>query len=243
MLPVVGEPLGPPEVYGDDRLFVVVGDARRRRREPRSTRSSTAGHPVVRVPFGGGADLVVDLGAQVLLWEVATALCGAGLGINPFDQPDVAAAKAATQQVLDAGAVPDVPSSRCRPSLAGVGPGDYVAIHAYVDPGSGVVDDLERVRVAHPRPAPRRHDRRARPPLPALDRPAPQGRAADGRVPPGRRAGDPDDDVAIPGAPFGFATLHAGPGGRRPGHPARPWAAGRSRVDLDDLLDWKIGDA
>ena len=59
-----------------------------------------AGHPVMVLPFGGE---FADLGGQVLLWELATALAGALLGIQPFDQPDVAAAKAATPKVLAEG--------------------------------------------------------------------------------------------------------------------------------------------
>ena len=95
IVPVVGEALGPPDVYGDDRLFVALGDV------PAGLDAlADAGHPVTVLPFGGE---FADLGGQVLLWELATALAGALLGIQPFDQPDVAAAKAATAEVLDDG--------------------------------------------------------------------------------------------------------------------------------------------
>ena len=137
VLPVVGEPLGPPEVYGDDRLFVVIGELRRPTTTPPSTPSRPPATPSSSAVRPAGADLVAELGAQVLLWEVATALCGAALGINPFDQPDVAAAKAATQAVLDAGdGARRSPSSRSPRCSTRSRPGDYVAIHAYVDPGS-----------------------------------------------------------------------------------------------------------
>ena len=63
-----------------------------------------AGHPVVELAL----DDPLQLGRQVLLWEFATAICGAVLGINPFDQPNVAEAKEATKKVLASGP-PDIP--------------------------------------------------------------------------------------------------------------------------------------
>ena len=133
IVPVVGEPLGDPAVYGEDRLFVAVG-------EPEAAAAgrldalADAGHPVVVLP-GGGA--FADLGGQVLLWELATALAGALLGIQPFDQPDVAAAKAATSRVLAEGR-PDLPLTPLSELLGQVGAGDYLAIQAFVDPDSPV---------------------------------------------------------------------------------------------------------
>jgi transaldolase / glucose-6-phosphate isomerase len=207
VLPVAGEPVGTADVYGDDRLFVAIGEL-----DPADRTAvdalAAAGHPVIDVPFGAaGADLVADLGAQVVLWEFATAVCGAGLGINPFDQPDVAAAKAATQSVLDAGALPEVVEEPVASALSQVGAGDYVAIHAYVDPGGGSVDDLERVRVAI-------RDRHRVATTVGL---GPRflhstGQLHKGGPPSGVfvqvvDAGPPDDDVDIPGAPYSFGTL------------------------------------
>jgi len=207
VLPVVGEPLGKPDVYGDDRVFVVVGELDAED-DTAVDALVSAGQPVVRLPFGApGTDLTAELGAQVLLWETATALCGAALGINPFDQPDVAAAKAATQAVLDGGRLPEVPEESVGSVLAGVRPGDYVAIHAYVDPGSGAVDDLERVRE-------RIRDRYAVATTVGL---GPRflhstGQLHKGGPPTGVflqvvDAGAADDDVEIPGAPYSFGTL------------------------------------
>ncbi|MBI2710454.1 MAG: glucose-6-phosphate isomerase [Actinobacteria bacterium] len=137
VVPIAGERLGPPEVYGDDRLFVAIGE------HHGLDRLAKAGHPVVDLPFDGP----LDLGGQVLLWEVATALCGAVLGINPFDQPNVAEAKEATAKVLAEGP-PDIPVEPLGGLLERVRPGDYVAIQAYVDPESGVVDAVEDARTA-----------------------------------------------------------------------------------------------
>src|SRR5205823_3678568 len=103
-----------PDVYGADRLFVAVGP------HDGLDDLAAAGHPVVELTYGDR----LDLGHQVLLWEIAVALSGAVLGINPFDQPDVAAAKAATNRVLDEG-LPDIPSVTTQSLLDQVRPGDY----------------------------------------------------------------------------------------------------------------------
>jgi glucose-6-phosphate isomerase len=138
VVPVVDEPLAPVDRYGDDRLFVAVGhpdhgaglDALRE-----------AGQPVVSMAF---ADLH-DLGAQVLVWEVATAVCAIALGINPFDQPNVAEAKAATNEVLASGPAA-LPETSLAEVLGSIRPGDYVAICAFVDPEGQEVEELEAVR-------------------------------------------------------------------------------------------------
>jgi transaldolase/glucose-6-phosphate isomerase len=158
VIPVVGEPLGDPDQYGDDRLFVALGDGGD---AAGLDRLAAAGHPVWTVGYEG----LGDLGGQVLLWEAATALCGALLGIHPFDQPDVAAAKAATNQVLaegltdrygsrpgalanGAGSVSTEPTVPLASLLDQLKPGDYLAIQAFVDPVSPVVDQLETARAA-----------------------------------------------------------------------------------------------
>ncbi|MCU1452419.1 MAG: transaldolase [Acidimicrobiales bacterium] len=138
VVPVVGEPLGSLDVYGDDRLFVVIGDAP----HPVALDAlADVGHPVIELEL----DDPLDVGAQVLLWELATALCGAVLGINPFDQPNVAEAKAATMAVLAEGAH-DVPVGSLADLLAQVKPGDYLAIQAFVDPDDPLLERLAEAR-------------------------------------------------------------------------------------------------
>jgi glucose-6-phosphate isomerase len=142
LVPVVGEPPGPPEVYGADRLFVALGPAP-------GLGGSVPGLPLVTLPL---ADRL-DLGAQIVVWEVAIALTGALLGINPFDQPDVAAAKAATADVLE-GRHGDAATlvggeEPVGELLATVRPGDHVCIQAFVDPGdAGLLATLQRARLA-----------------------------------------------------------------------------------------------
>ena len=101
ILPVAGEPLGPPEVYGDDRLFVsmtLAGEADGER-ESRLVALEKAGHPVVHLRL----DDRYDVGQEFFRWEFATAVAGAVLRINPFDQPNVAESKANTKAVLGKG--------------------------------------------------------------------------------------------------------------------------------------------
>jgi hypothetical protein len=79
--------------------------------------------------------------------ELATALTGAALGVQPFDQPDVAAAKAATTEVLEAGGV-EVPVQPIGDLLALVRPGDHLALQVFGDPGDHEAHVLEAARVA-----------------------------------------------------------------------------------------------
>jgi transaldolase / glucose-6-phosphate isomerase len=76
-----------------------------------------------------------ELGQEFFRWEFATAVAGTILGINPFDQPDVQAAKDKTNEVLDSGTEPDVsPQGSAEELFAQAQPGDYVCIQAFVNP-------------------------------------------------------------------------------------------------------------
>ena len=80
-----------------------------------------------------------DLGSELYRWEFATAVAGAILGINPFDQPNVQEAKDRTSQILsghDRGQTPDMSEGDIDSLLAQARPGDYVAIQAFVDPAA-----------------------------------------------------------------------------------------------------------
>lgn len=100
LVPVDAEPLGPPEVYSHDRVFVALHLAGN---EPAVTAKllaalEEAGHPVVRIRLPEA----MGLGGECFRWAVATATAGAILGVNPFDEPDVAASKQHTHALLDA---------------------------------------------------------------------------------------------------------------------------------------------
>jgi transaldolase/glucose-6-phosphate isomerase len=100
IVPVDGERLGPPEIYGSDRFFAAItlaGDEDSERSAALRA-IATGGHPVVELTVGRRE----DLGAEFLRWEIATAFAGAVLGIHPFDQPDVEASKLETRKLTDA---------------------------------------------------------------------------------------------------------------------------------------------
>ncbi|MGH2635588.1 MAG: hypothetical protein ACRDHU_05520, partial [Actinomycetota bacterium] len=80
--------------------------------------------------------------------ELATAVAGHVLGINPFDQPNVQEAKDATRAILEEGRLGDPGLDDLEPLLKEIGAGDYVAIMAYLDPTSSTADALARARVA-----------------------------------------------------------------------------------------------
>ncbi|MGB8886662.1 MAG: bifunctional transaldolase/phosoglucose isomerase [Candidatus Korobacteraceae bacterium] len=98
IVPVAGEPLGAPEVYGDDRVFVYIHTGSEEDGGVASKLSAleAAGHPVLRHKLRDP----LDLGQEFFLWEFATAIAGALLGLDPFDQPDVQESKDNTKRLL-----------------------------------------------------------------------------------------------------------------------------------------------
>lgn len=97
VLPVVGEPLGEVSDYGRDRAFVAVLNERDETTRQAADALEAAGHPVFRIDTSAE-----QLGAEFFRWEFATAVAGAILELNPFDEPDVRGAKLRTQAQLDA---------------------------------------------------------------------------------------------------------------------------------------------
>ncbi len=135
IIPIVGEPLVNPAHYGDDRLFVCL----RLDEDDNSIidaalqRIKSAGQPVVTLELRDR----YDLGTEFFRWEFATAVAGAILGINPFDQPNVQEAKDATERLLQeyttSGRLPWVEADvSFADLLAEARKGKYLAIMAYV---------------------------------------------------------------------------------------------------------------
>ncbi|HEY7215293.1 MAG TPA: phosphoheptose isomerase, partial [Thermoanaerobaculia bacterium] len=157
IVPVAGEPLGPPEAYGDDRFFaalLLVGDDVAAI-ENRLEALERAGHPVARFRL---ADRY-GLGAEMFRWEMATAAAGAVLGLNPFDQPDVQLAKELANAAMKKGAgkrkkagdaVPAADGQAVGSALAGwlegARPGDYLGIHAYLPPRPPTTEALRALQ-------------------------------------------------------------------------------------------------
>jgi transaldolase / glucose-6-phosphate isomerase len=101
IVPVDLEPLGAVGSYGPDRAFVrisLLGSADGGR-DALADALEAAGHPVIRIELADP----IDLGAEAWRWEVATAIAGAVLGIDPFDQPNVEEAKQLTRKLLERG--------------------------------------------------------------------------------------------------------------------------------------------
>src|SRR5207244_8077464 len=117
--------LGPPDVYGTDRLFVSLGEEKLHE----AVRPlEDAGHHVIHLVL----DDSLELGREFFRWEFATAVAGHVLGIQPFDQPNVQEAKDATKRLLAAGDVTPPSYDAPRVVLEEVKPGDYIAIQAFV---------------------------------------------------------------------------------------------------------------
>lgn len=166
IVPVVGEALGSVEVYGADRLFVhlcLKGDTTA---DAAVAQLEGAGHPLVRLllhdPY--------DLGAQCFLWELAVAVAGHRLGINPFDQPNVEVAKTRARQAVDEykskGAFPTEtptvtegeiavygeikaanPSTALTSFLSQAEPGAYVGLQVYLQPTPETDAALQALRI------------------------------------------------------------------------------------------------
>jgi transaldolase/glucose-6-phosphate isomerase len=159
IIPVAGETLGSPSVYGDDRLFVSIAVERLdSATESKLKALEAAGHPVVYRTLTD----TYDLGEEFFLWEIATAFAGWRLGINPFDQPNVQESKDATKELLEAftrdGKLPEQPvaatdgtltiyaddktisdlsassvGDAIKAHLARAGAGDYIAMLDYIE--------------------------------------------------------------------------------------------------------------
>jgi transaldolase/glucose-6-phosphate isomerase len=134
IVPVVDEPLGAPEDYGDDRTFVHLrhGDEPDEATDAKVAALHEAGHPVIVRQVDGPT----DLGRLFFFAEFAIATAGWVLGINPFDQPNVQEAKDNTKRALDADArdQPDATDDDLRALLDGLGAPHYLAVMGYVAP-------------------------------------------------------------------------------------------------------------
>lgn len=175
VLPVEGEALGAPAVYGDDRLFVYLrlDDGADAEQDAKMTALAEAGQPVLQIRLMDR----YALGGEFLRWEIATASAGALLGIEVFDQPNVQESKDNTSRLLkeyeQKGALPIEPPlvqdglalSAAPPTsdaikgsadaatalaafLKGVNPGDYLAITAYMPRTPATANALDSIRTA-----------------------------------------------------------------------------------------------
>ena len=152
ILPVVGEKIGVPQSYGADRLFVYLRLDGDDTYDDQVQALAEAGHPVVKIPL---AELS-DLGGQFFTWEMATAVAGQRLAIQPFDQPNVEAAKVLARQMIAAyqenGSLPEgetaeATAANLQQFLDQAHVGDYIALQAYIQPTSAADSALQELRL------------------------------------------------------------------------------------------------
>jgi transaldolase/glucose-6-phosphate isomerase len=172
IVPIAGETLGTPTVYGDDRLFVSISVGKLdSETESKLKALEAAGHPVVYRTLTD----IYDLGEEFFLWEIATAFAGWRIGINPFDQPNVQESKDATKELLEAytrdgklteqtvvasgdgltiyaddKTVADLSASTIgdaiKAHLARVKPGDYIAMLDYIEETPEHESEIQAIR-------------------------------------------------------------------------------------------------
>ncbi len=157
IIPLDREPLGPPHVYGNDRVFVYLrleGQVEKAH-EIGIAALEAAGQPVIKITLPDA----YHLGAEFFRWEIATAVAGAIIGINPFDQPDVEASKIATKKLTSefekTGSLPaEAPllvtdpdlTDKVRELLGSIQPGDYFAVLGYVEMNDSNENQLQSIR-------------------------------------------------------------------------------------------------
>ena len=228
LVPVVDEPLGAPAVYGDDRVFVALTLEDDDSQDAALGKLAEAGHPVIRLTLKDP----LDVGAEFFRWELATATAGAVMGVNPFDEPDVARAKENTSGLLinwkKTRRLPEWPAdaeddgiaimtkSNKKPAsvakglsahLAQAEPGDYLAIQAYLTPSPESWNRLQEIRTLL-------RDRLRIATTVAF---GPRYLHSTGQLHKGGRpnglfiqiTGEDKDDLPIPGASYNFSTLRA----------------------------------
>jgi transaldolase/glucose-6-phosphate isomerase len=167
ILPVPLEPVGAPEVYGNDRIFIYLRQTGELDQDMKALQE--AGHPVVEIHISN----LYDVGAEMYRWEIATAVACSIIGVNAFDQPNVESSKKITKAKiadyqksgqLDEGEsvltkdgfVVFSPSKVEKTSLVDVlnnflsnaQPNGYVAINAYLPRNDEMVTALQAMRVA-----------------------------------------------------------------------------------------------
>jgi len=165
ILPVAGESPGSPDSYDQDRLFIFFDLDRNSSAHPDLEALKAKGFPIIQIKL----EDIYDLGGQFFLWEFATAVAGHWLGIQPFDQPNVEAAKILARDQIAAykntGRLPDPASSIATATVKVFGetpatspekailhfiqqakPGDYIALQAFLTPTRQTDEALQQLR-------------------------------------------------------------------------------------------------
>jgi transaldolase/glucose-6-phosphate isomerase len=228
LVPVSGEALGDANAYGDDRVFIYLRTAASDGSNAESKLESlaSAGHPVIKRILTDE----LDLGEEFFVWQFATAVAGAILRINPFDQPNVQESKDNTRRLLQdfekTGRLPDQElladdgetriygvrpsksnsvSSLMASHLETARPGDYVALLAFIEENARHDELLDAIRL---------HVRDSRRIATTVGY-GPRFLHSTGQLHKGGAAtaviiqitSDDRGELTIPGRPYGFSTL------------------------------------
>ena len=229
IVPIAGEPLAAPAAYGIDRLFVRMrghGSPGEETRDAALRALQATQAPVVEIDMPGP----LALGAEFMRWEIATAVAGALLEINPFDQPNVQQAKDATNALLteykakgrlptpapdrtidritltlSAAARTALPAADAEAILTLLQPGDYFALLAYLGPDPALAEELQALR----------REVRDRARVATMFGYGPRYLHSTGQLHKGGPnsgvfvliSATPAEDLAIPGEAFSFGTL------------------------------------
>jgi len=208
-VPILGEPLGGPEVYGADRLFVRVDPAGAADTEADHRLATLVehGHPLA----GFVVQEPVDLGAEIFRWQFAAAVAGHLLSVNPFDEPDLADGRNRTSRILSGGAAEESVAQAEREDaarmLSSIRPGEYLAVTAFLPERPAIAEAIERLRLAV----------RAARRVATVAGFAPRIQHAAGQVQKGgpnrgvflQLLGAAEPRLSIPGRPWGFDTVFA----------------------------------
>jgi transaldolase/glucose-6-phosphate isomerase len=155
IVPIDGEPWSGPESYGNDRLFVYLRLDEDGTCDQYVSAMERAGHPVVTLRL----HTAYDLGREMFRWQFATAIAGAIMEINPFDQPNVQESKDLTGELLgrfrSEGELPSDESlgiddpglgEALKELMSTIKTGDYVGLNAYLRPSAETVEALDQLR-------------------------------------------------------------------------------------------------
>ena len=152
ILPVIEQRIYPPEYYGSDRLLVYISLGENPAVSSQLQELTNQGIPALEIRIRDR----YQLGSLFFLWEFATALTGAGMGINPFDQPNVESAKIQARNLVDSyretGELP--PSNQVPAEKSTLEdfisknqvPGSYVALQAFLEPNQIYTNFLQQLK-------------------------------------------------------------------------------------------------
>ena len=155
ILPIEGEPVGRPDSYGQDRIFIYMRLDSDPSYDMAVSELERTGRPVVTLRMHNA----YDIGREIFRWEFATAVAGAIIKVNPFDQPNVQESKDITGATLkaysSAGKLPEIEGvavdfddfpAQIRNFVSNAKEGDYVALNAFIQPNESNRTELETLR-------------------------------------------------------------------------------------------------